>query len=216
MAQEHDHSQMDHSQYQLDVIRLEGQAGCGRVVGGDGDHDNRVGRVSEICPTADGSGTSRLPGNEVGHSGLHVIPGGNWMLMLHGYAWGVYTGQSGARGDDKAYVQSMAMLTAQKEAGWGRVQLKSMLSLEPLMKNSGYPNLFATGETAGGEPLVDRQHPHDLFMELAVRVDVNVADDASIFPLRRPRGRTSAWPKRLHASRLGQTEPRSADHASLV
>jgi hypothetical protein len=49
------------------------------------------------------------------------------------------------------------------------------------MSNRGYPNLFATGETAGGEPLVDRQHPHDLFMELAARVDVNVGDNARLF-----------------------------------
>src|SRR4030095_11229460 len=32
----------------------------------------------------------------------------------------------------------------------------------------GYPLLLQTGETADGvTPLIDRQHPHDLFMELA-------------------------------------------------
>jgi hypothetical protein len=36
------------------------------------------------------------------------------------------------------------------------------------MGKSGYPLLFATGETANGvTPLIDRQHPHDLFMELS-------------------------------------------------
>lgn len=70
----------------------------------------------------------------------------------------------------------MAMLTAERETDWGKVQLKSMFSLEPAMDPRGYPNLFATGETAGGESLVDRQHPHDLFMELAGRVDVNVGN----------------------------------------
>jgi hypothetical protein len=121
-----------------------------------------------------GSGTSRLPAYEGAMHGLHIMPGDDWMLMLHGYAWGVYTDQSGPRGDKGVFVQSMAMLTAEKDTSWGRVQVKSMLSLEPLMGARGYPNLFATGETAGGEPLVDRQHPHDLFMELAARVDVNV------------------------------------------
>ena len=43
------------------------------------------------------------------------------------------------------------MLAGEKQTEWGRIQLKSMLSLEPLMSNYGYPNLFATGETAGGE-----------------------------------------------------------------
>jgi hypothetical protein len=52
------------------------------------------------------------------------------------------------------------------------VQARTMISLEPLMRHDGYPNLFASGEVAYGAPLVDRQHPHDLFMELAARVDV--------------------------------------------
>ncbi|MEI9932515.1 MAG: hypothetical protein WDM89_18750 [Rhizomicrobium sp.] len=43
-----------------------------------------------------------------------------------------------------------------------------MLSPDPFMGKSGYPLLLATGETANGTtPLVDRQHPHDLFMELS-------------------------------------------------
>ena len=105
------------------------------------------------CYSAEGSGTSRLPAAEGGsHSGLHIDAGDNWMVMAHGYAWGVYTDQSGPRGDDKVYVQSMAMLNAEKQTGWGKVQLKSMLSLEPIMDPAGYPNLFATGETAGGLP----------------------------------------------------------------
>jgi len=56
-----------------------------------------------------------------------------------------------------------------------------MVSLDPLMGDRGYPNLFATGETAGGQPLVDRQHPHDFFMELSARLDVEVADETSLF-----------------------------------
>src|SRR4030095_8993504 len=45
-----------------------------------------------------------------------------------------------------------------------------MLSLDPLtMGDDGYPLLLQTGETLDGEPLHDRQHPHDLFMEVAAR-----------------------------------------------
>jgi hypothetical protein len=62
------------------------------------------------------------------------------------------------------------------------------------MKNEGYPNLFATGETNNGEPLVDRQHPHDLFMELAARVDVNIADDTSVFVYGGPVGEPALGP----------------------
>ncbi|HVI98900.1 MAG TPA: hypothetical protein VM657_07535 [Sphingomonas sp.] len=128
-----------------------------------------------------GSGTARLPAEEGMMPGPMVHSGG-WMLMAHGYLWGAYTDQSGPRGDDMAFVQSMAMLTGERELGGGaRLQLRSMLSLDPLMGARGYPNLLATGETADGVPLVDRQHPHDLFMELAARVDVPVGEDGSLF-----------------------------------
>ena len=54
-----------------------------------------------------------------------------------------------------------------------------MMSLEPAMGKKGYPNLFATGETADGRiQLTDRQHPHDLFMELSARLDVDVGPAA--------------------------------------
>jgi hypothetical protein len=180
-AQEHDHSQMDHAA--IDHSSNVTQSDCPTVLGEEIDDEGMgVMTSKKVCSPSEGSGTSRLPGNEGGHhSGLHIDAGNDWMLMLHGYAWGVHTDQSGPRGDSKTYVQSMAMLSAEKETSWGRIQLKSMLSAEPLMKNSGYPNLFATGETNKGEPLVDRQHPHDLFMELAARVDVNVANNASLF-----------------------------------
>ena len=48
--------------------------------------------------------------------------------------------------------------------GPGRVEARVMLSAEPTMGRDGYPLLRQTGETADGvNPLVDRQHPHDLF-----------------------------------------------------
>src|SRR5690606_36616501 len=46
----------------------------------------------------------------------------------------------------------------------------------------GYPLLLASGETADGTtPLVDRQHPHDLFMELSATYSHRIGDDASVF-----------------------------------
>jgi len=35
-----------------------------------------------------------------------------------------------------------------------------------------YPLLFQQGETAFGKPIVDGQHPHDLFMEIAALYDL--------------------------------------------
>jgi len=45
-----------------------------------------------------------------------------------------------------------------------------MFSAEPFtFPPGGSPLLFQTGETYKGEPLIDRQHPHDLFMELSAQ-----------------------------------------------
>jgi hypothetical protein len=140
-----------------------------------------------------GSGTALLPANAGDMRGLH-LSAGDWMVMAHGTVSLQYTDHSGPRGDDKLYATSMAMLTAQRETGWGRVQLRSMFSLEPLMDASGYPNLFATGETARGRPLVDRQHPHDLFMELSARADVDLGADTRLFLYGGPVGEPALGP----------------------
>jgi hypothetical protein len=119
-----------------------------------------------------GSGTSLLPAAEGGMRGHHIAAG-EWMVMAMGSALLAYTDQGGPRGDDAAYTGSMAMLMGQRGlGGGGRLQLNAMFSLDPVNGQRGYPNLFASGETAHGEPLVDRQHPHDLFMELSARVDL--------------------------------------------
>ncbi len=122
---------------------------------------------------AEGSGTARNPGNDGAMHGVHLAAG-DWMVMLHGYVWGVYTDQGGPRGANELFVESMAMLSAERDMDGAHLQLRSMLSLEPAMGAQGYPNLFATGETADGKTqLVDRQHPHDLFMELSARLDLD-------------------------------------------
>ncbi|HYV28675.1 MAG TPA: hypothetical protein VFA77_14155, partial [Candidatus Eisenbacteria bacterium] len=47
---------------------------------------------------------------------------------------------------------------------------------------NGYPELLQTGETGDGRtPLIDRQHPHDLFMELAVSYSIPIREESSVF-----------------------------------
>lgn len=147
----------------------------------------------QVPESREGSGTARLPAADPAQPGLHAMAG-DWMLMAHGAVSAQYTAASGLRGDDKLYSTSMLMLMAERETGWGRLQFKSMLSAEPSMNAAGYPNLFATGETAHGAPIVDRQHPHDLFMELAGRVDVNIAPRTSLFVYGGPVGEPALGP----------------------
>ena len=57
-----------------------------------------------------------------------------------------------------------------------------MLSPDPFMGKRGYPLLLAAGETADGvTPLVDRQHPHDLFMELSATYAWQAGEGSSAF-----------------------------------
>ncbi len=62
------------------------------------------------------------------------------------------------------------------------IGFRTMTSLEPLMGSNGYPELLQTGETGNGiTPLLDRQHPHDLFMELALTENHQLSDNSSVF-----------------------------------
>ncbi len=72
---------------------------------------------------------------------------------------------------------------ARRDLGAGNVlQLRAMLSPDPLIGKRGYPLLLASGETADGvTPLVDRQHPHDLFMELSASMSFRLGDQTSAF-----------------------------------
>ncbi len=140
---------------------------------------------------AEGSGTSRLPQND-GHHGFHIMPGGGWALMLHGYVALTATDDTGPRGDSKTYVNSHLMLTALHDLGdRARLQLRAGGSLEPLMRRDGYPSLFTTGEVAFGKTLIDRQHPHDLVIELSGRIDYDFSDKTRVFvyggPVAEPR-----------------------------
>ena len=126
------------------------------------------------------SGTAWQP-DESPAGGSHRMAG-EWMLMGHALLNGVYDRQHGPRGDEQAFVSGMVMGMAQRGLGRGTLQLRAMLSPEPLMGARGYPLLLASGETADGmTPLVDRQHPHDFFMELSASYSLRLSGRASAF-----------------------------------
>ena len=132
-----------------------------------------------------GSGTARLPSNEP-MRGVHLMPTARDMVMVQANVLPVYSDQGGPRGGTKFYAQSMAMVMWLHDLGailgpGAKLTGQAMLSLEPTMRHDGYPLLFATGEEAYGRSLVDRQHPHDLFMELSARLDVPVAPGIMAF-----------------------------------
>jgi hypothetical protein len=126
------------------------------------------------------SGTSWQP-ESTPMFGYHFTTG-SWMLMVHGAADAVYDHQGGDRGETEFYAPTMGMIMAQRPAGRGTFGLRGMLSLDPAsVGNTGYTLLLQTGETADGEtPLIDRQHPHDFWMELAATYSVPFRDHGSV------------------------------------
>ena len=110
-------------------------------------------------------------------------PEHGWMIMTHGRLSAVTDHQSGPRGGDKAFVEGMVMIMASHALdARNTIALNAMLSPDAFMGKSGYPLLLQTGETADGvHPLVDRQHPHDLFMGLSGTLTHRFDGDARAF-----------------------------------
>lgn len=129
--------------------------------------------------TRESSGTSWQP-DASPHQGIHAMAG-EWSTMTHGFANLIYDRQGGPRGDTKTFSTSMLMVMGQRPLGEGTLGLRGMVSADPFMGKRGYPLLLQTGETANGAPLIDRQHPHDLFMELAASYSRPLSDRSSVF-----------------------------------
>lgn len=128
-----------------------------------------------------------------------------WMLMLHGEAFVADQQQSGARGDDKSFSPNWFMPMAQRSFGRSQLTVRTMMSLEPAtVTGRYYPELFQQGETAYNRPIVDGQHPHNLFMEIAGVYDFKFAEKAVLTVYAAPVGDPAlgpvAYPHRASAS----------------
>jgi hypothetical protein len=107
---------------------------------------------------------------------------GGWLLMLH---YNLVTGinhQGGPRGVTKFESSNWFMPMAFHKLGKGTLGLRGMFSAEPFtFPPGGSPLLFQTGETYKGRPLIDRQHPHDLWMELSAQYTLALGEHATWF-----------------------------------
>ena len=130
---------------------------------------------------------------------------GDWTLMFHGEVFLNELQQTGPRGFDKLFSTNWWMPMAQRKLGNGTLTLRTMLSFEPATISSRrYPELFQQGETAFGRPIVDGQHPHDFFMELAALYDYKLAEHTLLSfyaaPMGDPAMGPTAYPHRASAS----------------
>jgi hypothetical protein len=118
-----------------------------------------------------GSGTAWLPDASPMYG--YMLHSKKWMYMFHGSVFIRYNSQDvsgkGTRGNWKVDAPNWFMAMGQRRIGVkGLFHFNAMFSLDPVFGGSGYPLLFQTGESYNGKPLIDRQHPHDLFSELSV------------------------------------------------
>lgn len=122
-----------------------------------------------------GSGTAWQPATSPMH--MWHKQAGDWLLMFHGEAKIGVNSQSGPRGIAKFESQNWFMPMAYRRVGRGTLQLRGMFSFEPFtFPKPGSPQLFQTGEVYKGEPIIDAQHPHDLFMELSAQYTMPIGE----------------------------------------
>jgi len=159
--------------------------------------ENSAGYLSSgtsIEPTATSEASSMV------HGSL-----GDWTVMFHANAFVSDIQQSGPRGGDKFFSTNWLMPMLTNKWGSHSLTLRTMLSLEPAtVTDRRYPLLFQTGETAFGLPIVDGQHPHNLFMEITGRYDFDLNDKTRLFlyggPIGEPALGPTPFPHRSSAS----------------
>src|ERR1700733_9494583 len=127
---------------------------------------NMSGSASSMPSFDASSGTAWQPASV--SEPMWMLSHGDWQLMLHGTIFITYNQQGGPCGEGKAESTNYIMTMEQHKLGRGMLLLRQMFSAESLTSpHPGFPELFQTGETYHGEPLVDHQHPHNVFAELS-------------------------------------------------
>jgi hypothetical protein len=189
-AQSQSQAPVDHSQHQHDPEQAADEQAGG------------AGSPLALPMGREGSGTAWLPDSTPMYA-VHETRG-PWQLMLHGNVFAQYLKDAAPRGREQFGSVNWFMAMARRPAGAGRLGINAMLSLEPwTIRGCGYPDLLATGEVCDGESIVDQQHPHDLFMELAASYDRPVTDSVAFQlyggPAAEPALGPVAYPHRVSA-----------------
>ena len=118
---------------------------------------------------AQGTAPSSNGGASAGqHEHLRMNMPNGWSFMQDGIVFAEFNHQGGPRGGNEFVVPNWWMGMATRQTSRGQLTFTGMLSLDPAtVGKDGYREIFQAGEALNGRPLIDRQHPHDLFMQLA-------------------------------------------------
>lgn len=127
--------------------------------------------------------------------GMAAMASGGWHVMDLGVVRLSFNRQGGASGGSEIESSNWNMIHAGRRLGPGRLSLMMMNSLEPATyPKRGSRELFQTGESFHGEPLVDRQHPHDFFMNLSATYRLDLGRDAGAWIQAAPVGEPALGP----------------------
>lgn len=167
-------------------MNMDGMDMSGMKMDGDSAMKMDMGMTSQysrdISMSRDGSGTSWVPDETPMYA--YMPNTGKWMTMIHGAIFARYNDQDlfnkGSRGGKKFDAPDWVMAMTQRKIGDGGLfSVNTMFSFDPfLVGPGGYRLLFQTGESYKGVPLVDIQHPHDLFAELSLNYTQKIAKNA--------------------------------------
>src|SRR5258708_21672185 len=114
-----------------------------------------------------GSGTAWQP--DTTPMRMTPVTATGFTLMLHGAATLGWDQQDSKRGGHQLMSTNWLMAMLSHRLLGAELFARTMLSLEPAtIPGAGFPELLQTGEFYQGKHLHDQQHPHDLFMEVAL------------------------------------------------
>lgn len=151
------------------------------------------GMYGEYASSQESSGTTWQPSS----TPRRAVPlrWGEWVLWFQGFVNGGWIDDPEPRGDESGWTTNMFFLRALRPTFEGTLGLRAEMSLEPTMGKDGYPLLLQTGQTDDGtNPLFDRQHPHDLFTELALTFTAPITDSHSAYFYFAPVGQPALGP----------------------
>jgi hypothetical protein len=112
---------------------------------------------------------------------MNAPAGAAWQFMQDGVVFAELNHQGGPRGGNEFVVPNWWMGMASRETARGRLTVTGMFSLDPAtVGKDGYREIFQAGEALNGRPLIDRQHPHDLFMQLAAVWRTPLGDETGL------------------------------------
>jgi hypothetical protein len=137
---------------------------------------------------------ARPAGADVPQGHQHETPQPGWTGNVDGVLFLTFNQQGGVRGSRDWRSQNWLMASVAHPVHSGRLLLSAMASSEPFTVGAGgYAEILQVGDAYKGLVNTDRQHPHELFSQLAVGWAQPVAETTVTF-MAAPVGEASLGP----------------------